>query len=93
MKWPWKREKRNASLDPSWAALIDRGALQSAEVTAPAIKKWLRGNPAQAPSVMNTNPSQVFFRVLPGEPDPGAGRGTARARRTPHGRGFGRPAT
>lgn len=53
--------------------LIDRGALQSAEVTAPAIKKWLRGNPAQAPSVMNTNPSQVFFRVLPGEPDPGAG--------------------
>lgn len=27
MKWPWKRETRNASLDPSWAALIDRGAL------------------------------------------------------------------
>lgn len=24
MRWPWKREKRNA--DPSWAALIDRGA-------------------------------------------------------------------
>ena len=29
MKWPWKRETRNASLDPSWAALIDRGALSA----------------------------------------------------------------
>ena len=29
MKWPWKRETRNASLDPSWAALIDQGALSA----------------------------------------------------------------
>lgn len=29
MRWPWQREKRNASLDPSWAALIDRGALSA----------------------------------------------------------------
>lgn len=53
--------------------LIDRGALKSTEVTAPAIKQWLRQNPATAPAVMNSNPSQVFFRVLPGQPDPGAG--------------------
>lgn len=53
--------------------LIDRGALPSADVTAPAIKQWLRGNPGNAPAVMNSNPSQVFFRALPGEPDPGAG--------------------
>ena len=53
--------------------LIDRGALQSTDVTAPAIRQWLHRNPASAPAVMNSNPSQVFFRVLPGEPDPGAG--------------------
>lgn len=53
--------------------LIDRGALQADAVSAPAIKDWLRGNPASAPGVMNTNPSQVFFRVLPGQPEPGAG--------------------
>lgn len=29
MKWPWKREKRDAAPDPSWAALIDRGALSA----------------------------------------------------------------
>ena len=29
MKWPWKREKRDAPIDPSWAALIDRGALSA----------------------------------------------------------------
>lgn len=29
MKWPWKREKRDAPIDPSWSALIDRGALSA----------------------------------------------------------------
>ncbi|KAF1690197.1 phage portal protein [Pseudoxanthomonas taiwanensis] len=29
MRWPWKREKRDAPIDPSWAALIDRGALSA----------------------------------------------------------------
>jgi membrane-bound lytic murein transglycosylase A len=53
--------------------LIDRGALAAAEVTAPAIKSWLRANPSDAPSVMNSNPSQVFFRTLPGDVAPDAG--------------------
>ncbi|MET0508667.1 MAG: MltA domain-containing protein [Burkholderiaceae bacterium] len=53
--------------------LIDRGALQAADVTAPAIKSWLRANAAAAPAVMNSNPSQVFFRVLPGEVTGNAG--------------------
>ena len=53
--------------------LIDQGALQAADVTAPAIKTWLRANPAGAPSVMNSNPSQVFFRALPVPAEPDAG--------------------
>ena len=59
-------------------SLIDRGALKPDEVTAPAIRRWLREHPAQAPEVMRTNPSVVFFRELPvpppappGEPEPG----------------------
>ena len=30
MRWPWKREKR--AEDPSWAALIDRGAVSASGV-------------------------------------------------------------
>ncbi len=50
-------------------SLVERGAMQADEVTAPAIRRWLRENPAQAPEVMRTNPSVVFFRELP-EPPP-----------------------
>lgn len=39
MKWPWKREERNASTDPSWdnmRALLPDGALSGAHVTVEA---------------------------------------------------------
>jgi membrane-bound lytic murein transglycosylase A len=59
-------------------SLVERGALRSDEVSAPAIRRWLRENPAQAPEVMRTNPSVVFFREMPaplpprpGEPEAG----------------------
>jgi membrane-bound lytic murein transglycosylase A len=48
--------------------LIERGALAQDEVTAQAIKQWLRDNPRVAPEVMCSNPSQVFFRELPAPP-------------------------
>jgi membrane-bound lytic murein transglycosylase A len=58
--------------------LVELGALKAEEVTAPAIRRWLRDHPAQAPEVMRTNPSVVFFRELAeprpapaGEPEPG----------------------
>ena len=44
--------------------LVDRGALQREEVTAPAIRRWLAENPASAGDVMHSNPSLVFFRQL-----------------------------
>jgi membrane-bound lytic murein transglycosylase A len=59
-------------------SLVERGALRTEEVSAPAIRGWLRDNPAQAAEVMRTNPSVVFFRELPpaapapaGEPEAG----------------------
>ena len=55
-------------------SLIDRGALVPSEVSAPAIKGWLRDNPTQAAQVMQSNPSQVFFRELPPTPPTVAGR-------------------
>jgi membrane-bound lytic murein transglycosylase A len=54
-------------------SLIDRGALRADEVNAPAIRRWLRENPAQAAEVMRTNPSVVFFRELPPPPPAPAG--------------------
>ena len=48
--------------------LIDRGALRAEEVSAPAIRRWLRENPKQAAEVMRSNPSVVFFRELPPQP-------------------------
>lgn len=53
--------------------LIDRGALQRDEVTAPAIRSWLQANPAAADDVMRTNPSLVFFRRLPPLANPDLG--------------------
>lgn len=54
-------------------SLVDRGALRLEDVTAPAIRRWLQDNPEQAPSVLHTNPSVVFFRELPPLPSPIAG--------------------
>lgn len=58
--------------------LIERGALEPDGVSAQSIKQWLRDHPAEAPAILRSNPSQVFFRELPalplagpGEPEPG----------------------
>lgn len=54
--------------------LIDQGALPAEAVSAPSIRDWLRANPAQARTVMHSNPSVVFFRELPANTaDPAAG--------------------
>lgn len=41
--------------------LIDRGALQRGSVSLQTIRAWLAAHPAEAQSVMNRNPSYVFF--------------------------------
>jgi membrane-bound lytic murein transglycosylase A len=53
-------------------ALVERGALAKDEVSLQTIKAWLAANPEEATSVMNLNPSYVFFRELDGEGPVGA---------------------
>lgn len=44
------------------AELIKRGAMTKDEVSMPAIKAWLKDNPSQVDSLLNSNPSYVFFK-------------------------------
>ncbi len=50
--------------------LVERGALAIEEVTLFSIRRWLNENPEQAESVLNENPSYVFF-VMRDEPETG----------------------
>ena len=52
--------------------LIARGALERSEVSLQSIRAWLKANPTQAATVMNTNRSFVFFRRITGEGPVGA---------------------
>ncbi|MGJ3259781.1 MAG: murein transglycosylase A [Rhodospirillales bacterium] len=52
--------------------LVAMGAMPLDDVTAPAIRDWLRANPAAGTQLMNRNESYVFFRVIEGEGPLGA---------------------
>ncbi|MFD2265296.1 murein transglycosylase A [Lacibacterium aquatile] len=52
--------------------LIRRGALTAETVSMQSIQAWLEKNPGEAKSVMNLNPSFVFFRELQGDGPLGA---------------------
>jgi membrane-bound lytic murein transglycosylase A len=45
--------------------LIERGELSAGSASAQSIKAWVRANPGKATEVLNTNPSFVFFRLMP----------------------------
>jgi membrane-bound lytic murein transglycosylase A len=51
--------------------MADRGDVPK-PVTMPGIKAWLAAHPEQAQTVMNENPSYVFFRRLPSDDVVGA---------------------
>lgn len=44
--------------------LVRRGAIPKEEVSLAAIKAWLEAHPADAPALLASNPSYVFFREL-----------------------------
>lgn len=46
--------------------LIERGAMPLDQVSMQSIEAWLRAHPADAKTLMDENPSYVFFRVLAG---------------------------
>lgn len=54
------------------ALLIRDGIMKRGEVTAQAIKRWLRDNPNQGRLLMRRNPSYIFFRRLTGDRPVGA---------------------
>lgn len=46
--------------------LIERGELTLEKASMDGIKEWARQNPEKLPELLNSNPSYVFFRELPG---------------------------
>ena len=53
---------------PIGRVLAQRGEIPLEKVTMPAIRDWLAGHPDQAASLMESDPSFVFFRELGGVP-------------------------
>lgn len=43
--------------------LVDSGVMKLEEATMPAIRAWLNANPDKAQTVINSNPSYVFFML------------------------------
>ena len=47
--------------------LIKQGFMSLDEMSMQNIRAWARNNPAQVDDLLNTNPSYIFFRELPGD--------------------------
>lgn len=45
--------------------LIDQGELKAEQASMQGIQRWARKNPSKLSSLLNSNPSYVFFRELP----------------------------
>lgn len=45
--------------------LIDQGELKPEQASMQGIQAWARANPARLSTMLNSNPSYVFFRTLP----------------------------
>jgi len=50
--------------------LVERGALRDEDATMQGIQAWARAHPDELPALLDENPSYVFFREVP--PDPNA---------------------
>ena len=49
--------------------LVDKGELRVEQASMEGIKGWARANPERLQEMLNANPSQVFFRLLPNNDD------------------------
>lgn len=47
------------------AALVQQGSMTQDQLSAQSIRAWVRSNPSAGASLLNQNPSYVFFRKLP----------------------------
>jgi membrane-bound lytic murein transglycosylase A len=68
---------------PIGRVLVDRGEMTLEQVSMQTIKAWLKANPRQARTVMDQNPSYVFFRELAGIPPDQGPPGTFGVRLAP----------
>ena len=50
---------------PVGRELVKSGALQARQISLQSIREWMVNNPGGRQALMNTNPSYVFFRVMP----------------------------
>jgi len=50
-------------------ALVDRGDLKMEDASMQGIQAWARANPSRLDSLLNTNPSYVFFREVQNSKD------------------------
>jgi membrane-bound lytic murein transglycosylase A len=50
-------------------ALVERGELKLEEASMQGIQAWARANPVRLDSLLNVNPSYVFFREVPNSND------------------------
>lgn len=57
--------KNNQPYTAIGKVLVERGELTKEEVSAPAIRQWLAGHPAEARDLMRRNASYIFFHVTP----------------------------
>lgn len=53
---------------PIGRLLVSRGEMSRDQVSMQSIRAWLESHPDQARSLMDANPSYVFFRLLPSTP-------------------------
>lgn len=53
--------------------LVDQGELQREQVTMHSIREWLRAHPARRDEMLQSNPSYVFFKILPASDAPPTG--------------------
>ena len=56
--------KNGRAYVPIGKILSDQGAIPADQVSMQTIKSWLESHPAEAKSVMDQNPSYVFFRIV-----------------------------
>lgn len=45
--------------------LIDQGQLSREQVTMQSIREWVRANPERRDEILRSNPSYVFFKIMP----------------------------
>jgi membrane-bound lytic murein transglycosylase A len=69
--------KNGQAYKPIGRMMADTGLIDKDTISAQSIKRWLYAHPDKARSIMDTNPSYVFFRNIASEDGPIGAQGVA----------------